>query len=166
MTLMHISSRAPELSAACKRVLSWIMAWLLRSFRRRALDHAHQGPRPVTRQRAALRDRDGVALAALVLLVVREQLRRAAHVLAVSRVLDQPLDRNGDGLVHPVADDGAGQRLARLVGGVDGRRRLRPGGLLRRGLLLHRPLLGCLLHALLPACVPSISLRIVFTRPS
>src|SRR5262245_66614334 len=164
MTLMHISSRAPELSAACKRVLSWIMAPILRSFRRRALDHAHQGPGFVPRKRAALRDRDGVALAALVLFVVRQQLRRSAHVLSVSRVLDQPLDRNGDGLVHPVADDGAGQRLARLVGGVDGRRRLRHGGLLRRGLLLHRLLLGCLLHALLPACARSISFRIVFTR--
>src|SRR5262245_64447528 len=111
MTLMHISSRAPELSAACKRVLSWIMAPLLPSFRRRALDHAYQGPGLVPRQRPALRDRDGVARAALVLLVVREQLRRAAHVLAVGRVLDQPLDRHGDGLVHLVADDRSGQRL-------------------------------------------------------
>src|SRR6185503_10884543 len=164
MTLMHISSRAPELSAACKRVLSWIMALLLRSFRRRALEHAHQGPRLVPRQRAALRDRDGVALAALVLLVVREQLRRTAHVLPVGRMLDQPLDRHGDGLVHLVADDGAGQRLGGLVCRSGGHGRLRLGGLLRHGLLLHRLLLGCLLHALLPAFARSISFRIVFTR--
>src|SRR5262245_43906389 len=169
MTLMHISSRAPELSAACKRVLSWIMAPALRSFRRRALDHAHQGPRLVPRKRAALRDRDGVALAALVPLVVCEQLRRAAHVLAVGRVLDQPLDRHGDGLVHLVADDGAGQRLAGLVGGGDGHGRLRLGGPFRRSLPLRRLLpdrllLACLLHALLPVCARSISFRIVFTR--
>src|SRR5687767_11209732 len=142
MTLMHISSRAPELSAACKRVLSWIIA-LAPSFRRRALDHAHQGPRLVPRQRPALRDRHGVALAALVVLVVRQQLGRAAHVLAVGRVLDQPLDRDRDGLVHLVADDGAGQRLRRL----------------RRWLLFS---FGH--YALLPACARSISRRTVFTR--
>src|SRR5688572_8782512 len=141
MTLMHISSRAPELSAACKRVLSWIIA-LAPSFRRRALDHAHQRPRLAPRQRPALRDRDGVACAALVLLVVREQLGRAPHVLAVGRVLDQPLDRDGDGLVHLVADDRAGQRLRRPLSSanrVD--------------------------HHLLPAAgAPSISRRTVLTR--
>src|SRR5262245_25512311 len=157
MTLMHISSRAPELSAACKRVRSWIMALALPcSFRRSALDHAHQRPRLVPRQRPAFRDRDRVARAALVLLVVREQLGRAAHVLAVGRVLDQALDRNRDGLVHLVADDRAGQLPRRLV------RRLRGG--LFRGPGLHGLLLGCLLHALLPACARSISLRIVLTR--
>src|SRR5688572_30496531 len=116
MTLMHISSRAPELSAACKRVLSWIMTSLLpSSFRRRALDHANERPGLVPRQRATLGNRHGVALAALVLLVVREQLRRAAHVLSVGRVLDQPLDRHRDGLVHLAADHGAGQGLRRLL---------------------------------------------------
>src|SRR5687767_701563 len=140
MTLMHISSRAPELSAACKRVLSWIIA-LAPSFRQRALDHAHQGPRLAARQRPALRDRDGVARAALVLLVVRQQPGRAPHVLAVGRVLDQPLDRDGDGLVHLVADDRAGHRLRRLA----------------RGLCFD-------VHALLPACARSISRRTVFTR--
>src|SRR5688500_12381523 len=140
MTLMHISSRAPELSAACKRVLSWIIA-LAPSFRRRALDNAHQGPRLAARQRPALRDRDGVARAALILLVVREQLGRAPHVLAVGRVLDQPLDRDGDGLVHLVADDRAGQRLRRV--------------------LFRFNRVG---HHLLHACAPSISRRTVFTR--
>src|SRR6188768_3450070 len=117
MTLMHMSSRAPELSAACNRVLSWIMALLLpSSFRRRALDDAHQGPRLVPRKRSALGNRHGIARAALVLLVVRKQLRRAAHVLAVGRVLDQPLDLDGNRLVHLVADDGAGERLRHPVG--------------------------------------------------
>src|SRR5262245_57705919 len=139
MTLMHISSRAPELSAACSLLLSWIIC--APSFRRRALDDAHQGPGLVPRKRAALRDRDGVALAALVLLVVREQLRRAAHGLAVGRVLDQPLDRHGDRLVHLAADDRAGQRLRRLSG---------------------RLLFG--VHALPPACARSISRSTVFTR--
>src|SRR5688572_2384741 len=115
MTLMHISSRAPELSAATRRVLSWIIVLLSRcSFRRRAFDHAHQRPRLVPRQRPAFRDGDRIALAAFVLLVVRQQLGRAPDVFAVGRVLDQTLDLDRDGLVHLVADDGAGQR-ARCV---------------------------------------------------
>src|SRR5688500_20127957 len=99
MTLMHISSRAPELSAACKRVLSWIIA-LAPSFRRRALDNAHQGPRLAARQRPALRDRDGVARAALILLVVRVQLGRSPHVLSVVQELDLLRDRYRGDIVH------------------------------------------------------------------
>src|SRR5918994_4672237 len=110
MTLMHISSRAPELSAACKRVLSWIMILpSRRSFRGRAFDDAHQAPGLVPRQRPALRDRDRVALAALVLLVVREQFGLLPHVLPVGRVLQQPIDPDADRLVHLAADHGAGQ---------------------------------------------------------
>src|SRR5262249_35815331 len=47
---------------------------------------------------------------------VRQQLGRAADVFAVTRVLDQALDLDGDGLFHLVRDDLARQRTARLLG--------------------------------------------------
>src|SRR5690606_31021730 len=45
----------------------------------------------------------------LVVLIVRQQLRRAADVLAVTRVLDQALDLHRDRLLHLAAHDAAGK---------------------------------------------------------
>src|SRR5512141_2015594 len=101
---MHIRLFAPLLSAACSMVRIWIMSLLLLpgSDRFGALDDAHQAPGLAYGQAAALRDVDDAAL------VVRHQLGRAAHVLAVAAVLHEALDGDRDGLLHLVADDGAG----------------------------------------------------------
>ena len=112
---MHIRVRAPLLSAALSMVRSWIMTCSLR--RARALDDREQTPGLVARQRPARRDRHRVALACLVVLVVRQQLGSAPHVLAVGRMTHHALDGDRDGLVHLVAHDLAGQRTHRL--GVD-----------------------------------------------
>src|SRR3954454_4044717 len=67
------------------------------------------------RQRTGLHDQDPVADAAVVLLVVRLELRRTPQDLAVQRVLDPVLDRDHDRLVHLVADDEALTDLAPSV---------------------------------------------------
>src|SRR5687767_7950536 len=82
---------------------------------RRALDDLEQAPGLALGQRAARADRHGVAFAALVALVVGEQLGAPAHELAVRRVLHQALDHHRDRLVGLVARDAAGQGLRRLV---------------------------------------------------
>src|ERR1700730_10968751 len=116
---MHMRLRAPLLSAAASRVRIWIIA-LAPSARFGAFEDPHQGPALAPRQRTAGRDGDHVALAALVLLVVREQLRRTTDVLAVGRMLDQALDGHRDGLVHLVADHATGHRPLRFRGGGRG----------------------------------------------
>src|SRR5690606_30218428 len=78
-------------------------------------DDLHDPPRLALRDRAALADRDGVADARRVLLVVSHDLRRAANVLPVDRVPDQPLDRDRDALVHLVTDDPTDDFSARLA---------------------------------------------------
>ena len=84
------------------------------------LDHdarsttGYEPPGLVTRERSALGDRYRIALTRLVGLIVSEQLRRAANVLAVTRVLDQARNFDRDGLVHFVADDPPGERAQRL----------------------------------------------------
>src|SRR5208337_1628411 len=100
---MHIRRLAPLLSATLSMVRSWIIGGCL-SFRTRTLYDAHQHPGLAPRHRPARLDRHRVALPALVVRIVREQFGGAADVLAVGRVLDQALDRHGDGLVHLVAD--------------------------------------------------------------
>src|SRR5262249_13277138 len=62
-------------------------------------------PGLVLADRATLDDGDGVALATGAFLVVRHDLRRPANELAVGRMLDEPLDRDGHALLHLVADD-------------------------------------------------------------
>src|SRR5262245_31127692 len=119
---MHISRRAPLLSAASSIVCIWIMAALLQhssarrgaAFGGRARDDFHEPPALVTRERPALLDDDGVALAAVVVLVVRHDLARAAHVLAVDRVRDAALDRHRNGLLHLAAHDLARKRALQL----------------------------------------------------
>src|SRR5512137_476012 len=119
---MHIRRLAPLLSAAASIVRIWIMLVVLLlpgSDRAGPLDDAHHLPRLAGGEAAALGDLDQVAFLALGGLVVGEELRRAADVLAVALVLDEPLHRHRDRLLHLVADDGAGQRTlgtCRLLG--------------------------------------------------
>src|SRR4249920_2094606 len=115
---MHMRLRAPLLSAACSMVRIWIMSLLLLpgSDRCGALDDPHQAPGLARRQAAALRDVDDIAFLALAGLVMRHQLGRAAHVLAVAAVLHEALDGDRDGLLHLVADDGAGHGAFRAFG--------------------------------------------------
>src|SRR5699024_8235983 len=55
--------------------------------------------------RPGLLDAHGIAFIATVVGIVGMNLARTTHVLAVERVLDQPLEADRDGLVHLVAHD-------------------------------------------------------------
>src|SRR6185437_10779013 len=118
---MHIRVRAPLLSAALSIVCSWIMVYCLSrglslgpSSARGLLEHRHDPPALVARQRPARSDLHQIPVARLALLVVRQQLRRAADELAVRRMLDEPLNLHGDRLLHLGADDTPGQRAGAL----------------------------------------------------
>src|SRR5512145_600104 len=104
---MHIRVRAPLLSAALSTVCIWIMYAnpSKPSDLGGALEHRHQLPRLASRHRAAGRNRHGVTLAGRAGLVMREQARGAADVLAVTRVLQHALDLDGDRLGRLGADD-------------------------------------------------------------
>ena len=79
------------------------------------------------RQRAALDEADDVADLGLVLLVVRVELRRAAHDLLVLGVRLGRVDADGDRLVALVGDDDAAALLAPalLASALGSRRRCR-----------------------------------------
>src|SRR5690349_5292678 len=81
-TLMHLTRRAPELSATSRWVVTWIMALLLH----RAGDELGHEPALVARDRAVLLDLDAVAGLVLVGLVVRLVAVAHADVLLVDRV--------------------------------------------------------------------------------
>src|SRR5688500_13710619 len=105
---MHISSRAPLLSAAASVVCIWIMSPSPPALPRScfsAREDLHDAPVLGLRQRTAFRDSDDVAFLALAGLVVRMDLGRAAHDLAVQRVLHLALEQHRHGLLHLVADD-------------------------------------------------------------
>src|SRR5690348_10604044 len=85
------------------------------------LDHFDQAPRLAPRERPAGGDGHEVADMGLAVLVMSEHLGRAPHVLAVRGVLDQPLDLDGDRLLHLVAHH-APREGARALG-LGGRRR-------------------------------------------
>src|ERR1700739_1018222 len=132
---MHISVRAPLLSAAFNMVRNWIMA--RPSTPGRLLDDLEQPPRLVARQRPARRDDHQIALLRGAALIVRQELGGAADELAVGRMPDKALDLDGDRLLHLVAHDAPGEsaRAAR-PGGLTGRRlrrRRRASGALARG---------------------------------
>src|SRR6185437_13703620 len=93
---MHISSRAPLLSAAASMDCIWIM--FVDSSFRGARQHFHDAEMLGLGQRAALGDAHQVALVALALFVVRVQLARTAQQLAVQAVLLLAFDHHGDGL--------------------------------------------------------------------
>src|SRR5260370_12529540 len=106
---MHMQRLAPLLSATVNIVRSWIILGYL-SVCPRTFHDAHEHPRLAARHRPARLDRHGIAFLALVTLVMGEQFRGAADVLPVHGMLDQTLDGDGDGLVHLVADDLAGEQ--------------------------------------------------------
>src|SRR5487761_1580290 len=85
------------------------------------LDHLDQPPRLAPREGPARSDGHEVADVGLAVLIVREQLGRTPHVLAVHGVLDQPLDLDGDRLLHLVAHHAPGEGARAL--GFNGRRR-------------------------------------------
>src|SRR5579883_522108 len=85
------------------------------------LEHLHQPPRLASRERPARGDGHEVADVGLAVLIVSEELGRAPHVLAVPGVLDQPLDLDGDRLLHLVAHHAAREGTRTL--GLGGRRR-------------------------------------------
>ena len=63
-------------------------------------------------KRTGLHDADGVANATLVVLVMGLDLGGAVHDFAIQRMANAILNRDGDGLVHLVADDDANAGLA------------------------------------------------------
>src|SRR5688572_22915481 len=71
-------------------------------------DDARHHPPLAAGERTRLGDGDGVADLRLVVLVVGDELGGLALGLAVDLVADLALDGDDDGLVHLVADDGAG----------------------------------------------------------
>src|SRR5262245_39018986 len=76
----------------------------------RALDDLQELPRLAPRERTARADLHRVAFLRFAVLVVRQQLRRAADELAVRVVPDQALDLDRDGLLHLRADHAARER--------------------------------------------------------
>src|SRR5690348_13849896 len=112
---MHISSRAPLLSAAASMVCIWIMAAI--SSLGRARQHFHHAEMLGLGQRPALGDPHQVTLVALAFLVVRVQLGRTAQQLAVHAVLLLPIDADRHGLGSLAAGDATlqGARAARVA---------------------------------------------------
>src|SRR5689334_12417210 len=122
---MHISVRAPLLSAAFSNVCSWIMLYLpSRSAAGGLFDHRGNTPGLAAGHWAARNDRDEVTFVRLAFLVMRQQLRGAANELAVRVVLDQAHDLDGDRLLHLGADNAACQRTLASSLGSGGFRRL------------------------------------------
>src|SRR5688572_12705643 len=130
---MHMTARAPVLSATSNTVCIWII-WFLHSNLRRGQQRSF-GPRPGTailnglgllhkagdaprlgaRDRPALGDLDQVALAELALLDVGVVFPRARDGLSHQRVAHAPLDAHHDRLLHLVARHTADQ-LALVLG--------------------------------------------------
>src|SRR5262245_47803085 len=110
-TLMHLTMRAPELSAISRFVVTWIMGLLLH----RARDQPGHEPALVTRDRPVLLDLNAIADLVLVRLVVRLVAITHADVLLVDRIRCVPEDLDRDGLVHLVAGDPADELPAEAV---------------------------------------------------
>src|SRR5579863_629774 len=171
---MHMSVRAPLLSAAFSIVRIWIMiqtcfrSW---SWRRAPsapgglLHHLEQPPRLASRHRPAHGDSDQVALAAGAVGVVRQQPGGAADELAVGGMFHQPLDLDRDGLLHLAAHDapGEGARAAALRrAGAGLGRDFRRGRRIRRSLLLTLGLRLALAYA--HFCLPPPPVAACFWR--
>src|SRR4051794_34393480 len=114
-TLMHMTRRAPELSATSRLVCIWIIdAPVPLSYARksRALNSGpflapDHGPALEPRNRPVFFQPHDVADRELILLVVRVILLRAPHGLLQDRVGEAALDADNDGLVLLVAHHGA-----------------------------------------------------------
>src|SRR5215813_10639980 len=119
-TLMHMTRRAPELSATSRLVCIWIMMLLSLLFPVRAtrsdgllLFAPDRGPALEPRNRPMLLDPHRVADVELVLLVVGVVLLRAPNRLLHLRMREAALDADDDGLVLLVAHDDALQHSLR-----------------------------------------------------
>src|SRR5262249_58092220 len=152
-TLMHMTRRAPELSATSRLVCIWIMTPSSRTSRAlRSHDlllfALHHFPALELGQRAALLDPDEVADVVLVDLVVGVVLLRAPHRLLHDRMGEAALDAHHHRLVLLVAHHDALERALRhlclLRLGFRARGALAPGCRLRR--LRRRRLSGALLR--------------------
>src|SRR5262249_9226825 len=120
-TLMHMTRRAPELSATSRLVCIWIMTGLVvcRCARRaslRALLAARHRPALQSRDRPVLLDPDNVADRELVVLVVRVVVLGAPHRLLQERMGEAALDADDHGLVLLVAHHRALQHAFRHSG--------------------------------------------------
>src|SRR5476649_490879 len=123
-TLMHMTRRAPELSATSRLVCIWIMMRLSlfvradfsrtwRSLSFLFLLAANHFPALELGDRAALFDPHRVANGKLVLLVMRVIFLRTANGFLHRRMGETPVDAHDDGLVLLVADDDALERTLR-----------------------------------------------------
>src|SRR5229473_8253586 len=117
-TLMHMTRRAPELSATSRLVCIWIMTPSSRASRAlRSHDlllfALHHFPPLELGQRAALLDPDEVAHVVFVGLVVGVVLLRAPHRFLHGRMGEAALDAHHHGLVLLVAHHDALERALR-----------------------------------------------------
>src|ERR1022692_1320214 len=123
-TLMHMTRRAPELSATSRFVCIWIMMRLSlfvraiylgtwRSLSFLFLIAADHFPALELGDRATLFDPHRVADGKLILLVMRMIFLRTANGFLHRRMGETPVDAHDDGLVLLVADDDALERTLR-----------------------------------------------------
>src|SRR5262245_1505109 len=117
-TLMHITRRAPELSATSRLVCIWIMMQLSLSGRYRSLNFlflfaTDDFPSLELGDRPPLLDPHDVADRIRIGLVMCVVLLRATNGLLHSRVRETTLDAYDHGLVLLVANDHAMQRTLR-----------------------------------------------------
>ena len=104
---MQRTSFAPLLSATSKRVSCCIITtWLFNDF--------YYPPVLGLAQRTGFHDADGIALTALVLLVVCNELGGLLDKLAIEGMLLLTLDGDHDGLVHLAADHYSYSFLAKI----------------------------------------------------
>src|ERR1700730_14227164 len=141
-TLMHMTRRAPELSATSRLVCIWIMTPSSRASRAlRSHDlllfALHHFPPLELGQRAALLDPDEVAHVVFVGLVVGVVLLRAPHRFLHGRMGEAALDAHQHGLVLLVAHHDALERALRHLCLL--RFGFRARGALRLGCWLARP---------------------------
>src|SRR6202165_1071649 len=119
-TLMHMTRRAPELSATSRLVCIWIIMVHSQLFPRASRSHDFlllfalgHFPALQLRQRAPLLAADEIAHREFVLLVVGVVFFRASHRFLEHRMRVAALDLHDDGLVLLVADHDAMERALR-----------------------------------------------------
>src|ERR1035437_676173 len=118
---MHITSRAPELSATMSLDCCWIICYVPSAL---PLDDADQPPTLARRQRTGLHDLHEIPFLRIVRFVVGHHLGGQRHDASILWVALLALDRQGDALVHLVAnhapdDDLAASALVRRGDGFD-----------------------------------------------
>src|SRR4051812_29553518 len=115
-TLMHNTSRAPELSATLSRDSCWITGAPSSS----PLEHFDDAPALQLRHRARFAHADPVPFAHVVGLVVGVEVLRALDRLLIAAVPDPVDDRDDNRLVHLDLDRDALTDLAAVRSGLRG----------------------------------------------